>query len=526
MLTANRNRSLANRKIFFGVTGCLSLFYIASYVYSTLSYPNISAVFQAAEFSSFPGLKRALSETSSNSTCFGSYDVAYLFNRKTGSTTLVTLLHRAGRKYGYTLKREIAFHNSEAYSGLMNFFHLDGVNHPSALQDTGNKKTMSIHKRNGVLLPNQVNMLQVNRGSIESHPKSIETMFVSIVRDPASNFRSVFNFFDISKKYMNDKNGDFGMFLSDPGHYRQRMPSGSLAWAITRNSQTWHFGLHHVYHDKKDVVDRYIDQMEREIDLVIVNEYYDESLILLKRLLCWKMEDILYLARRVSDKHETLTSDSRAKIYRWNSADVRLYERFNRTLWRKIHDYGDGFEKELNLFRALKKSVTEDCERFNSLRKETIDYLSRQGTYIKDGRLYCKHVAAWFSFETDIAYKVIGPGEFEVKPTGPGKKYLSTKHIQKPLVEELGATCLKVTYREYSWWFGWPMRALDVYVGIGDEGLLEHPKTMAHRGKYSAMFEIDTSKSNVQVTSEARYSDEDYVISDVSLHPGTCGTGR
>ena len=34
--------------------------------------------------------------------------------------------------------------------------------------------------------------------------------------------------------------------------------------------------------------------LDREFDLVMIMDYFDESVVLLKRLVCWELDDILY----------------------------------------------------------------------------------------------------------------------------------------------------------------------------------------------------------------------------------------
>ena len=43
--------------------------------------------------------------------------------------------------------------------------------------------------------------------------------------------------------------------------------------------------------------------VKREMDFVLITEYMDESLVLLKRKWCWDVKDILYLPAKVSIVH-------------------------------------------------------------------------------------------------------------------------------------------------------------------------------------------------------------------------------
>ena len=50
------------------------------------------------------------------------------------------------------------------------------------------------------------------------------------------------------------------------------------------------------------VFESFIDRTEREFDLIMITEYFDESLILLKRLLRWEFQDIVYTKLRSKKK--------------------------------------------------------------------------------------------------------------------------------------------------------------------------------------------------------------------------------
>lgn len=42
------------------------------------------------------------------------------------------------------------------------------------------------------------------------------------------------------------------------------------------------------------MIQKHIDELAEKIDLVLIMEYFDESLVLLKRELCWELDDVVY----------------------------------------------------------------------------------------------------------------------------------------------------------------------------------------------------------------------------------------
>ena len=120
-------------------------------------------------------------------------------------------------------------------------------------------------------------------------------------------------------------------------------------------------GLDHEHHEDDDIVSAYIDKLEAELDLVLITEYYDESLLLLKSCLCWDTADILYVSKNMRPPPTPVSESLRKKLRQWNSVDVKLYKHFNNSLWNKIREYGPNFQTDLAKFREHLKEVFDEC---------------------------------------------------------------------------------------------------------------------------------------------------------------------
>ena len=66
--------------------------------------------------------------------------------------------------------------------------------------------------------------------------------------------------------------------------------------------------------------------------------YFDESPVMMKRMLCWEMDDILYVKLECQDKEKATSLSAKVKenIRQWNKADVLLFNYFNETFWREV----------------------------------------------------------------------------------------------------------------------------------------------------------------------------------------------
>lgn len=59
--------------------------------------------------------------------------------------------------------------------------------------------------------------------------------------------------------------------------------------------------------------------MAQAVDLVLIMEYFDESLILLKRKLCWELDDMLYFRlnqRAIEYKENNISDDQQVTIFK------------------------------------------------------------------------------------------------------------------------------------------------------------------------------------------------------------------
>lgn len=107
-----------------------------------------------------------------------------------------------------------------------------------------------------------------------------------------------------------------------------------------------------------------VAEVEKVFSLVMIAEYFDESLVLLRRLLSWDLDDILYfkLNMRKESSKQSLTPDLAAKIRSWISLDAYLYEHFNASLWRQISALGLAcVNREVQALRQAQEKLMRSC---------------------------------------------------------------------------------------------------------------------------------------------------------------------
>ena len=95
------------------------------------------------------------------------------------------------------------------------------------------------------------------------------------------------------------------------------------------------------------------------IDLPIITDQFDASLVILRRRFCWSYEDILYKKQTVSHSSGlSISSQATAKLL---SADVNLgekmlYEKVYETWWKSLELTQQGFWEEVGHAEAIKHS--------------------------------------------------------------------------------------------------------------------------------------------------------------------------
>ncbi|XP_078686780.1 galactose-3-O-sulfotransferase 2-like isoform X2 [Branchiostoma floridae x Branchiostoma belcheri] len=205
-----------------------------------------------------------------------------------------------------------------------------------------------------------------------------DTAYLAIVREPYSHLQSAINYFDLRRKYGLPKDDPERFFLQNPAELeRAYVLSSAMNITLckpecthrniskTRNLMAYDLGIPKTLWEDEDDVRDYIAQLDRDFLLVLVLEYFDESLVLLKRYMCWQLTDIFYRihnSQEYTNEGTKLSPELREAHYNWSKADYMLYQHFNRTLWEKVANEGADFYSEVKQFQHLNRVTSQFCE--------------------------------------------------------------------------------------------------------------------------------------------------------------------
>nr|XP_003218400.1 PREDICTED: galactose-3-O-sulfotransferase 2 [Anolis carolinensis] len=292
--------------------------------------------------------------------CQPTTNVMFLKTHKTASSTILNILFRFSEK-----------HNLTAALPNGNGFHLG---YPQLFRATFVEEFKSIGRNFNVMC----NHLRFNAQEVRRVMPN-DTFYFSILRDPATWLESSYVYYkDVTPAFRNSKN--VNDFLASPWSYYNLTEKN---WNIYAKNQMW-FDLGY---DNNAVYDEYyvqsvIQDVEQNFHLMLIADYFDESMILLKDTLCWDLDDVVYfkLNARSQSTVQTMSPESKEKTKEWCTLDWELYKHFNNTFWIKIQERMDlkTLYKEVERLQKRQKELMEMC-----LSEET----AVEGNKVKDKRL-------------------------------------------------------------------------------------------------------------------------------------------
>lgn len=223
---------------------------------------------------------------------------------------------------------------------------------------------------------------------------------MTILRDPVDQFESMYNYVHFEKEFKTDLEGFVKKYVKGRRPVKKRV-SGYLG----QNQQLCDLGMDiNLLNDDKAVKNK-IMKLDKDFNLVMLAEEFDESMVLLSDLLCLPLTNMTSLkinARKKSAK-SSMTNETRQALREWLWSDQMLYEHFR-----------DVFQIKKSIYGLDKlKAKTEELSRLNFQLKERCVIKKIENTRDLD-KLYkpwSKDVTAFKINETDEDCKFFGISE-------------------------------------------------------------------------------------------------------------------
>ncbi|XP_072905028.1 galactose-3-O-sulfotransferase 4 isoform X2 [Hemitrygon akajei] len=263
--------------------------------------------------------------------------VMFLKTHKTASSTILNILYRFGEA------RDLTFALPTSYQfGYPSFFNT--------------KMVKSYNPNNSQEYHIICNHMRFYQPQIEKlMPPG--TFYFSILRDPVTLAESSFNYY--KEAFL--KVCSLEQFLAEP--WRYYTPS-AFSSHYAKNPMWFDFGFNHNTNNTEDYVESVLSEIRGMFHLILISEYFDESMVLLKDALCWELNDVVSfrLNARSQDSVKVLSRVDADRIRAWNSLDWNLYLHFNKTFWRKVERYGrKRMADDMLVLQQTRKKMEELC---------------------------------------------------------------------------------------------------------------------------------------------------------------------
>ena len=298
-----------------------------------------------------PGLDPIPPESAKSGFCSPKTNITFLKIHKTGSSTVQNIFLRYGDLHSLAFALPVMGH----HLGYPSFFE---------------KKHM-LKTRDGVY------NIFCHHARFSNEVREImppNTIYISILRDPVKVFESAFTYFKLNMRMnMNNDRDAMKVFMSNPRKYYDEFANKIHA----KNGMLFDFGVPQTEYDNPSFITRAISMIDDQFDLVLIAEYFEESLIIMKDLLCWSIQDVVVFNQnsRNADSVQNIDRDMQTKIITWNSGDMLLYDHFNRSLWKKIEKYGEKRMKQDKLLLQKKtKKLFDLCVASDTASRDKGDF--------------------------------------------------------------------------------------------------------------------------------------------------------
>ena len=239
-----------------------------------------------------------------------------------------------------------------------------------------------------------------------------DTVYVTTLRRPYQQFKSMFSFYKVavnSNMSAGSIETQLAEYLQNIGKYEAVYKSHAMAptrycipdnFSMTKNLMAYNLGFPAGKPDgtldasnDEEFVAQFLDSIESKFKLVMIVEHFEESMVLLKRLMCWDIKDVLYSKKNIGEysknTHRTTAvskmEQQNIKIYQqWSAVDYKLYSHFKMVFWRKIRDAGPDFYSELLYYKKINTLVNEFCHAIETGKVESFKKLTISKTPYSD----------------------------------------------------------------------------------------------------------------------------------------------
>lgn len=205
--------------------------------------------------------------------------------------------------------------------------------------------------------------------------------FISTLRHPLEQTISSFGHWNLAKILQianaTDPADAVEKFLHNPARYDKLLPASlynviakleNLRLSFTKNYIAYEFGFD-LDLVRWDVVyvNNYLEELNNTFKVIIFTHRFTESLILLKRQMCWSFQDILFIHlrnNRLINRSKTFSDELLETHKKWTPIDYKIYNMFLSRHENLIKQAGDMYQQELRIYEDILHKVKRFCMAF------------------------------------------------------------------------------------------------------------------------------------------------------------------
>ncbi|XP_077084439.1 galactose-3-O-sulfotransferase 4 isoform X1 [Siphateles boraxobius] len=295
------------------------------------------------------------SQGDSLGSCQPHIHIMFLKTHKTASSTVLNLLYRFGEERGLKFALPVGYQFGYPLPFIAQ--RVKGYRGPHVAEFD----IMGNHMR-------------FNKPEVEKVMPA-DTFYFSILRDPLALAESSYAYYkNVAPAFRRAKG--LGDFADNPyKYYDPRLRNNHYA----RNLMWFDFGLDHTSNFSLALVKRGVAAVRRNFKLILLSEYFDQSMVLLRHALCWPLDAVVSFSLNARQQVPSgrsgwvvkaapaplaLTDKQKSKLREWNALDWHLYQAFNLTFWQEVERFGRSqMESEVVLLRTKREILTRICLR-------------------------------------------------------------------------------------------------------------------------------------------------------------------
>ncbi|CAH1249528.1 GAL3ST1 [Branchiostoma lanceolatum] len=301
----------------------------------------------------------------SRKTCQERTKIVFIKTHKTGGTSFVQILHRFGylRNLSFVIPSRRGIGSIKEVLGAMNLLYPKGLK----------EKSNYLPPQGGAFDILAYHTIYDRKAIVNVFKEPENVTFVTLLREPLSQLRSSFNYYHFARAFNIVSETPLATFLQHPLRYNPRLRLPSLTKSLmamdlgfppTAVISATALSLRNQSEKYSSTIRDFVRKISEEFDLVMVTEFFDESLVLFKRTMCWQLKDILYYKSNgyiYAQKEEIISERLRQSHKRWDVVDYPLYEKLNHTLRDKINELGNDFLSEVDHFKMVNAKMHQFC---------------------------------------------------------------------------------------------------------------------------------------------------------------------